>query len=237
MTLLQLIQRFCLRSGVQSPTTVVGSTDKQVLQLLNLLEEEGNDLASRHEWQALTQEAVLTTLAAEDQGHIDTIAPNGFRYIRNNTIWDRTDTLPVIGPMNGQEWQALKAVAVNGPRYQYRFRGNHIIVNPVPAAGHDWRFEYQSKHWILDTNKSTTKEFFTADTDTFLLPDTLHLSGLRWRWMREKGLDYAELFNAYETQVKDAMGRDGGKKRLYMDGECRDIKPGIFVPNGNWTVP
>jgi hypothetical protein len=55
--------------------------------------------------------------------------------------------------------------------------------------------------------------------------------------MREKGLDYAELFNTYEFQVKDAMGRDGGSPRLSMDGGRTEMKPGIFVPNGNWTVP
>jgi hypothetical protein len=126
---------------------------------------------------------------------------------------------------------------VNGPRYQYRFRGNHIIVNPTPVAGHTWIFEYVTKYPILDTDGTTAKEYFTADTDTFLLPDDLHLLGLRWRWMREKGLDYAELFETYEFQVKDAMGRDGGAPRLSMEGGKKAGQPGIFVPQGNWTVP
>jgi len=236
-TLLSIVQRFCKRSGVPSPATVTGSSDKQILQIMSLLEEEGEDLSSRHDWQSLTIEETHTTTAAEDQGDIDDIAPFGFRYIRNNTIWDRTDQLPVIGPMSGQEWQALKAVAVSGPRFQFRFRGNHLLVNPVPTAGHTWAFEYQSKNWILDTNGTTTKSEFSADTDTLLLPDSLVMMGLRWRWLREKGLSYAELFNTYEVQVKDAMGRDGGKRRLYTDGNGQEIKPGIFVPNGNWTVP
>jgi len=100
-----------------------------------------------------------------------------------------------------------------------------------------WRFEYESKYAILAVDGTTTKEFFTADTDTFLLPDQLLLMGLRWRWLREKGLDYGELFNAYERQVKDAMGRDGGKKSLAMDCDNREVRPGIFVPVANWVVP
>jgi hypothetical protein len=36
-------------------------------------------------------------------------------------------------------------------------------------------------------------------------------------------------------QVKDALGRDGGKQILYMDGwQNRGPQPGIFVPVGNW---
>jgi hypothetical protein len=234
MTLLELVQHFCKRTALPTPASVLGSTDKQIIQILTLLEEEGNDLATRHQWQGLTKEAALTTIANEDQGSINTIAATGFRYIKNNTIWDRTDRLPVIGPMNGMEWQALKAVTTTGPRYQFRILGDHLLVNPAPVAGHNWRFEYVSRNWIMDTNGTTTKEFFTADTDTVILSHSILLQGIRWRWLREKGLDYAELFNTYEMQVKDAMGRDGGAKTLYADGEGMQVRPGIWVPSGNW---
>lgn len=236
MNLLELMQRFCLRKGIPSPTVVIGSTNKQIQQALAILEEEVNDLASRHTWQGLTHRAVHTTIASEDQGALETLDP-GFRYVRNETVWDNTDQLPVLGPVSGPEWQAMKAWAVNGPRYRFRILGNHLLVNPVPAAGHTWSWEWSSKRAILDTNGSTLKEFFTNDADTFILPDTLHLLGLRWRWKKEKGLDYAEDFSTYEFQVKDAMGRDGGAERLFMDGEGRRAQPGIFVPQGNWTVP
>lgn len=235
MTLLTLVQKFCHRSGIPSPATVYGSTDTQILQVMHLLEEEGNDLAQRHTWTALQEEATHTTLAVEDQGDIETIAP-GFRFIRNNTIWDRTDQLPVCGPIDGQEWQGLKAISNTGPRYRYRLRGGHLLSNPAPTAGHTWAFEFQSKHWILDNDGSTTKEYFAEDTDTFLLPDSLLLMGLRWRWMREKGLAYAELFQSYEMQVKDAMGRDGGKPTLSMDGDSKRTGPMIVINPMSWDL-
>lgn len=236
MTVLELIQRFCRRTGVPVPATAIGSTDNQILQIVAILEEEVNDLAKRHNWQGLERQGQFTTINAEDQGHIDTLS-SGFRYIRNNTMWDTSARLPVIGPLDAQQWQAIKAVFANGPRYQFRFLGDHLLVNPIPAAGHVWKFEFVTKNAILDTDGATVKEYFTADTDTFLLPSDLHLLGLRWRWLREKGLDYAELFNTYEFQVKDAMGRDGGSPRLTMDGSGNAKRPGIFVPSGNWMVP
>jgi hypothetical protein len=235
MTILELIQAFCRRTNIPVPATVVGSTDAQINQALAILEEEGNDLASRHQWQGLVVEATFTTVALEDQGLLDTIAPTGFRYIRNNTIWDRTDRLKVVGRTSGVEWQEIKAGGITSPRYQFRIMGNHLLVSPIPAAGHSWAFEYVSRYWLLDTNGTTKKEFSTSDSDTFLIPASLLLSGLRWRWMREKGLDYAELFNAYEMQVKDEMGRDGGAPIL--SSSSRSVNPGIYVPNGNWVVP
>lgn len=237
MTLLEVVQQFCLRSGIPVPSTVTGSTDTQVLQIQALLEEEGADLAARGDWESLTCEATHTTLATESQGKISTIASNGFRHIKNQTIWDRTDRLPIIGPINQRQWQGLKAVVMTGPRYQFRISGGNLLVNPVPVAGHSWAFEYISKNWIIGADGITYKTLFTLDTDTFLLPDTLLLMGLRWRWMREKGLDYSELFSTYEMQVKDAIGRDGGKPVLHMDNTHLTASPGTFIPSGSWNIP
>lgn len=236
MSLLTIIQYTCGRQGVPVPTTVLGTTDTQVLQMLRLLEEEGNDLAQRGLWQALTFEAGFSATAAVTQGNVTSLASNGFRFIKNGTFWDRTNKLPVLGPMSDQEWQTALAVVVTGPRYYYRIRANLIQFNPKPPSGDQLFFEYQSKYWIIGADGSY-KQYFTLDTDGILLPEELVLMGLRWRWMKEKGLPYADLFNTYEEQVKNALGRDGGKPVLAMDNDgSRGPRPGIWVPDGNWTV-
>ena len=244
-TLLSIVSDLCGRQNLPVPTTVYGTTDPQVRQMAKLLEEEGNDLAMRHPWECLIREAFHTTIAAEDQGAIDTIAvpvgassSDGFRSIVNQTIWDRTTRLPVCGPMNPQQWQAMKAVTTSGPKYRFRIRGGKLLVNPTPPAGESWYFEYITKFWILGANGTTYKNRFTLDTDVILLPDDLVLQGLRWRWKKEKGMDYAEDFRTYETQVKDQASKDGGKPVLRMDmAGWGGPQPGIFIPDGSWNVP
>lgn len=235
MTLLTTVQNFSRRTGLAVPTTVYGSSDPQVLQVLAILEEEGNDLSGRGRWQELTREATHTTLAQEDQGAIDTIAATGFRYILPNTFWDRTESLPVL-TANEQEWQGIKGFNVTGPRYRTRLRGGKLLSNPSPPAGNTWAFEYVSWHWIVDTGGSTYKQYFTADDDEILLPEPVILQGLRWRWKKEKGLDYEEDFNTYEAMVKDAIGREGIQRTLMMDERTREPAPGVIVTQGNWNL-
>lgn len=238
MTLLSVVTSFCERTNLPVPATVYGTSDPQVRQIRALLEEIGQSIASRGGWEAITLQASHITLALEDQGAIATIASNGYRYMKNETIWDRTTRLPVCGPLDSAGWQAMKALVATGPRYRYRIRGGKLLVNPAPPAGDAWYFEYVSKYWILGANGTTYKQYFTLDTDTILLPEELVLMGLRWSWKKEKGLEYAEDFREYEMQCKDAFGHDGSKPRLYADGaNRRGPQPGVFVPEGSWLQP
>lgn len=233
MTMLTLVQNFCRRTNLAVPTTVFGSTDTQVLQIMALLEEEGNDLSGRGDWEGLTNEATHTTVATESQGAITTIASNNFRYIKNGTFWDRTLILPV-GVIGNADWQSAQALTLTGPRYHVRLRGGNLLSNPVPTAGNTWAFEYISYNWILDNDGTTGKQYFTEDTDTFLVPEAILMVGLRWRWKKEKGLDYEEDFKTYEGLVADALSRNGLSPVLQMDNRSKGQVPGICTPQGNW---
>lgn len=235
MSLLTIVQGFCQRTKLPVPATVMGNTDPQVIQFRALLEEEGQELSQRGQWEGLLREATHTTLAAEDQGTIISIATNGFRSILHETMWDRNDKLPV--PLiNSSAWQRLKATVGISPRYRYRLRGGKLLLTPTPPAGHTLAFEYLSKNWILGVDGTTYKELFTLDTDTLLLPEELLRLGLRWRWKKEHGLEYAEDFRTYETEVANALGRDGGKPTLYMDGSQPRVRPGVIVPEYSWDL-
>lgn len=230
MSLLTVVQHFCRRENIPVPGSVAGTTDTQVKQVMALLEEEGNDLKSRGDWQALTFEATFTTVATASQGAMTSIATNGFRKIKNDTIWDRTNSVPVMGPLNAQQWQDRQVLSSTGPRSEFRIRGGNLLVTPVPTAGWTWAFEYMSNNWILGADGTTYKEYFTLDTDTILLPERLVLSGLRGRWKKEKGFEYAEDFRTYEGQVREELGGDGGRSVLYMDGSnSRRLPPDSYV--------
>ena len=236
MSLLTLVQRFAAEVNVDSTlSTVMGSTDPQIIQMRRILETEGRDLSGRGDWEVLVNEATHTTLNQEDQGAIEDIASNGFRYFKNDTFWDRDLRLPVY-IIDGTDWQQVKAIAVTGPRYQARLRGGRLLANPAPEAGHTWAFEYVTWNWLTDSAGSNPKQFFTQDSDLMLLPEFILEAGLMWRWKKHKGMEYAEDFRTYEILVANALSRNGMKRAIRMDQSAATPKPKVYVPEGNWNL-
>ena len=133
MTCLTIVQRVCKRVGLDAPSSAVGSTERQILQILELSNESGQELARRYPWQAILGVGNFTTVATESQGSISTIAP-GLDYIINDTIWNRTLRRPVYGPKTPQNWEQQKAFAINGPWSGYRLIGDTLAMYPVPTA-------------------------------------------------------------------------------------------------------
>jgi hypothetical protein len=231
-TCLQIVQTACKRIGINSPNAAVTSSDLQVIQLLALLEETGQELADRYGWQTLQKEATFTTVATETQKAVSTIT-TGFNYIVNDTIWNRTLRRPVYGPKSQQDWQQAKAININGPFNSFRIEGDNILFNPVPAAGQSCYFEYITKNW-LTLSVGGTSDSIANDADTPLLDDKILTLGLIWRWKAAKGLDYSEDFEKYESKVTDAQVRDAGKPTLNLTGGAYEIQPVVMVPRGSW---
>lgn len=242
-TVLEIVKTVAKRVGISVPTTVTGSTDIQVLQLLALVNEEGEELADRYMWTALQKEKTFTTIAAEDQGAIVggtglLTVGDGFKYILNDTIWNRTTQFKPGGPVGPVGWQGLKATPFSGFWSQYRIRGGHLFFLPAATVGQTVAFEYVTENWATDTTGATGKAEFTADDDVPLLDSKLITTGLVWRWKASKGLSYDEDFRKYENMVADAMARDGTKGKVSLNGCNPDkVQPFVIVPAGNWMVP
>lgn len=237
-TALDVIQRFTNAVGIPEPDTGVANPADDVVQMVELLNQECRDLSRRHDWQALTFEATFTTVATQSQGTLSSLigATQQLRRIVNETIWNRTTQQPVIGPVSRREWQARMALSLSGPYSQYRIRGNELLFDPVPAAGDTCAFDYVSKCWCTDSGGTTYRANVAADTDILLLDEEIIQAGLEWRWLRKKGLSYAEEFATYEGMVKRAIGDDGTRRRLNMADSNTGYRPGVFVPIANWPV-
>jgi hypothetical protein len=233
MTLLTLVQNASDTIGLPRPSAVVSSTDGNVRTLLSLAQTEGRELLERFSWPATQLEATHTTLAAELQGVMATIAP-GFGYIVNNTFWNRTLTEPVPGPLSPSEWQGLKARVATGPYSSYRLQGGNLYAYPAPSAGNTWAFEYQSTYFCQSSG-GANQSAWAADTDVGILDENLMELGVVWRFKKKNGLDYSEDYRTYEQKLANETARVGGKRTLVMNAGG-GYASGVFTPEGSWSV-
>jgi hypothetical protein len=236
MNLFQLVDTFCLRTGIPSPALLDGSRDAQALQIVALLNEVLEELTDRWAWTSLQREAVFPAVAAESQGLIQSLAPFGFKFIVNNTIFNRTTRIPLFGPLEAAQWQASKALGKLGPLNQYRIIRGELVVIPAGIAGHIYAFEYVSTFSVTDEVGANPGSRFIRQTDISTFPDQLLLAGLRWKWKSEKGLDYGEDFRRYEELVNNAIARDGSRPILDMGQTRYEATPGIVISPGNWPL-
>jgi len=208
-----------------------GETQKQLLRLANM---GGRALARRYAWQALTTEQTFTTTATEEQTDATADLPADLGWIVDETIWNRTTTRRVTGPLSSADWQAQKALGAVLADSQYRIRGNSIWMQPAPSASQTCVYEYVSKYWC-EKSDGTDQEKWLADTDVARIDEYLLTLDLIWRFKAAKGLDFTMDKSEFEEQVSAAIGRDGTRKRVSVAGRgVRRIGTG-YVPEGSWS--
>jgi hypothetical protein len=196
--------------SINRPTTIVGSSDQNVQQLLALANREGKELSAREGinggWPQLRKEYTFNT--ADGTASYD--FPSDLQYFMNTTAWDRSQKWPLHGPVSPQTWQVLKSGTVGsvGPRTRFRVMAGQIYLDPTPSSINALVFEYYSNTWC-ESSGGTDQSAWAADTDLPLLPDDCFILGLIWRWRKAKGLDYQEDFNAYESFVSMKLGQSG----------------------------
>lgn len=235
MSLLTLIQGACRRLNISAPSAVIGNTDQQIIQILNIANEEGEDLAQRYRWQRLVNESTFSSVASESQGAITTLAGTDFGWICNDTVWNRTRNRRMF-PLTNVEWQRLKSNSITGPDEYFIIRGNTFRVIPTMTASHTVAFEWVSKNWCQSSG-GTGQSAWAADTDTGVLDETLMRVGVIWRWKKWKGLEYAEDFNQYEAALANAAARDGAKPRLTTGPTLASrFLNRNSVSEGGWTL-
>ena len=233
--LLAIVQEVADRIGLVRPTQVIGSSDHQVWQLLALANQEGRELARRHQWQALTFEKTFTTIAAETQ---TSAVPADFDRFVTGTFYNRSTTRMVTGPLTPQEYQDYKARLATIVYEAFRLRGNNILLMPTPSAGQTIVYEYVTKFFCSAVGDTVPDQAeWLSDTDIGYLDDELMRLGITWRFQRSRGLDYAETFAQYESMVAQLQGRDGGRRRLNMGGPPdRRVPRAPQAPDGNWNL-
>ena len=221
MTLLTIIEGAADEIGLERPSTVVSNNDPQVRQLLRAAAQEGKYLAKSYNWQILKKEGAGTTAAQESQGVMTTIAGDFDRFA-NDTMWNRTTSTKIYGPLTDVQWQRVKADVTSGVNNWFRIRGGTLLFTPNPTASQSVKFEYYSERWVDQGTGATPAVAdgvsFNNDANTVVFDEEIMALGVTYRWLKGRGLDYQAVLMEYRERLEIVKNQDGAKPNIDMGG-------------------
>lgn len=149
--------------------------------------------------------------------------PSDFEYFINQTFWDGSYRWQLLGPMEAQEKQVLRwGISPVGPRRRFWVLQNKIWLDPTPTqSGNIIAYDYYSNAWCTSVS-GTDQNIWGADTDTYKLNEECFIQGIKWRFLRAKGLDYAEERVSYEESMTRVLGRNGAARSLPINSMSTD---------------
>jgi hypothetical protein len=107
------------------------------------------------------------------------------------------------------EWLYLQDTDFSATPGSWIIIAGQMNIFPAMPVGETARFYYITNQ-IVSGNQTA----FTADADTFLLPERLLNLGVVWRWRAAKRMDYAEELANFNIAMSEEIGKDRGSNIL-----------------------
>jgi hypothetical protein len=217
------------------PYGVAQSNNSGTVQAWAILNAAGNDLVQFHPWQQLLKEWSITTVA--NQGGYP--LPADWSYFLDQTVWDRTDHWPMLGPKSPQEWAWLKGgLLAAAPRMRYRVMDNNFEIWPVPGSyagmiGLNIALEYVNKNWVThigDTGEEPA-DMVAMEGDIVNLHPWLVVKLVKLKFYELKGFNQDAVRQDFVRLFLSLTGKDKGAPKLSL----APIYPPLFI--GPWSIP
>lgn len=230
MQLIEIVKAVSRRLALPEPSAALGAADPEVLQLVGLLEELGQQVVQHYAPENLRRVATWNAPGTSDQGALQSRFGPDFKGIVPGTFWDQTRKREILGAVSDQQWAALSTVGLSASGEPYwRIFDGRLHVLPAPPAGSSLRATWDSSYWILRSDGTTRAATFANDADTVLLDPTLLLVGLKAFWLREKGQPYSDLLMEFAAMARSVFGRSGGRRIVDLAESVPSRRRGIIV--------
>jgi hypothetical protein len=223
-----IISQVAVEVGLNPTADPFAEGDPAYQQMIYLCNSSGIELLQSDAWGELRREYTFTVPAGND----GTFAlPDDFRYMIDQTGWERRENVPLFGPASPQQWQYLLGRdLVSSTIYAiFRLTEGKLYLFPQPAPeGLEIAYEYISDNWVADSAAPGNYDHkVKAAGDIVLYEPHLFERLLKYRFLQARGFDTTAAQQDYYLSLNAWAGKDksapvlnagtGGWQYPYLD--------------------
>lgn len=224
-----IITRVLQSMGLPVPTSFVGNTDPVAVQMLSLLTDCGRELNTKN-WQRFMRTWDFNTTPPT----LEYDVPEDLEFFIDDTGWNRTARVPLIGPMTDQQFALLEARQLGGTTLymQYEVGEDKVRFYFVPNDPQNITITYRSKGWVRDqTTPTTFRDFVQNDGDIVEYPPLLVQKMLKYKWRDAKGFDTTNMKKEVDDFLDLCLAKQAPNPTLSLSRRNR------YPYLGLWNLP
>ena len=216
-----ILNRVAVEIGTAPVTDPYSSDDPTFIKLKTFLNIAGEELLEAHPWEQLLRQHQIITVADSD-GMYD--LPDDFSYMVNQTGWEKSQRVPLGGPLTSSEWAYLNGRDFSENSIYVSFRlaeGQFNVYPPDGPEGLDINFEYVTTNWVrsatADPDFTYTYEV-TAGDQVPIYHKTLISRYLKLKMLESGGFDTTKAQADFNQIFSFLTGTEKGAPVLRAGG-------------------
>ena len=207
-----------VQGPLASLTDPFASSDPNIQQLIGFVNFLGDDLNNKYNWPQFVKECTITTSGSA----LYYTLPSDFHEMFDQSGWNRSMRIPLIGPLTSQETQFLKArlgtVLIN---VAFRLLGGNTIYFPIPPQnGQTIIFEYLSSNWVQSAaaGSGPDQDSILQASDYVCYDPSMIIAGIKLLWSESHAMETSILQRRFDEKLAHAIERFTGARLVNLAG-------------------
>lgn len=229
MTVLNVVQLASTVIGVATPTALFAATDDTSTQMKNCLNEAAAMIAydADHDWSAFKR---LATITGDGTTALWDFPTDYHRMLKKTKIWPSwMRGTPLAHYPDTDAWLGLQVSGFVPVLGGWTIIGTQINILPAVPSAQTAQYYYLTNQ-IAKDGSGAGKTAFTNDGDTFPLGERLLRLAFIYRWKQDRGQDYGEAMEDYQTVLSSHIGKDKGSNILIVGQQRASSNVGYAFP-------
>ena len=202
---------------VQPPDSLFGAASQNEQIFLSIARDALDGLLRYGDWQELTKDGELCTVAGKKDYFIGDFCPDFFRLL-NNTVYIKDAADRLIGAVTPEQWQREKYFHDAGGKVKFKIQNSMFRFLTPPPDKVKIVFQYRSAVVAYDSGMFSEKTKITADSDIPVFDEYLVKLAICWRLQARNGQDYQEAMNEYQQECRKRMASGLATRDINLAG-------------------